>query len=232
VTEESGDPAVGEKEGTDRAKHQAPQIRQRHGEVIPVMNIKLGYFKTILKKHGNKYIKKFLWDNEFKNNKWNCIENTSSDLIYSYLEKYIKNGSILDLGCGSGNTGNELDFTAYKYYEGVDISKDAIEKAISRTRSNGRSWKNKYATADIMDYVPKEMYDVILFRESIFYFSMRNIKTMLSKYVLYLKHDGVFIVRIYNNKKYASILNLIEKYHCVLDKEIDINDNGTIVVFR
>ena len=65
MTEESGDPAVGEKEGTDRAKYQAPQIRQRHGEVIPVMNIKLGYFKTILKKHGNKYIKKFLWDNEF-----------------------------------------------------------------------------------------------------------------------------------------------------------------------
>jgi SAM-dependent methyltransferase len=58
-------------------------------------------------------MKRRLWNREFANGRWNFIENTSGDLIYGYIEKYCRGGSILDLGCGSGNTDCELDGDRY-----------------------------------------------------------------------------------------------------------------------
>ena len=41
--------------------------------------------------------------------------------------------SVADLGCGPGNTANELAETAYRNYIGVDISEEALAKAARRT---------------------------------------------------------------------------------------------------
>src|ERR1700674_5764890 len=82
--------------------------------------------RGLLQRYGTESMKRALWNSEFMGGRWNCLDDTSGDCVYPYVEKYARNGSILDLGCGSGNTGIELDVTAYQQYVGVDISDAAI----------------------------------------------------------------------------------------------------------
>ena len=83
--------------------------------------------------------------------------------------RYASNGSILDLGCGSGSTGNELDPAAYERYVGVDISDVAIAKAQQRTEENRRTDRNSYRAVRHLQLRAEPAFDVILFRESIYY---------------------------------------------------------------
>jgi SAM-dependent methyltransferase len=75
----------------------------------------------VLKRWGNTSKKQLIWDEEFSSGQWDYLEHTGDDPIYHYLEKYSNNGSILDLGCGSGNTGSEMNPKTYTSYTGVDI---------------------------------------------------------------------------------------------------------------
>src|SRR5262245_7357764 len=81
---------------------------------------------------GTGEMKRALWNKEFASGHWSNLENTVEDVIYYYLRRYCKDGSLLDLGCGSGNTGCELADNAYRDYTGVDISDVAIEFAQKR----------------------------------------------------------------------------------------------------
>jgi len=165
---------------------------------------------------GTSRIKRSLWNKEFAEGHWDFIENTADDIVYPYIEKYSRNGSILDLGCGSGNTGCELNSNSYREYTGVDISDVALRKASERSRTCGRAQKNHYVQHDIASYSPIRKYDVILFRESIYYIPRIRIKGMLERYARYLEPEGVFIVRWHDSKVGSEIVDfpfrVIEKY--------------------
>src|SRR5262245_18919549 len=96
--------------------------------VRKVRNIVRGFLQA----YGTTKVKRHLWNTEFSRGRWDCLDRTPCDCIYPYIEKYANNGSILDLGCGSGSTGSELDAIIYRYFIGVDISDVAIEKARRR----------------------------------------------------------------------------------------------------
>lgn len=149
-----------------------------------------------LKSYGPSGIKKILWDKEFSGTKWDFINNTEGDCVYENLEKYAKGGSILDLGCGPGNTANELSAEAYTKYIGVDISGAALAKARRRTTETGRTNKNSFVLHDFVNYTPSEQFDVILFRESIYHVPINKIKETLDHYAKFLKSEGVFVIRI------------------------------------
>jgi len=185
----------------------------------------------ILKKWGPSSTKKAIWDAEFSSGQWDYLENTSNDAIYDVLGKYSNDGSILDLGCGSSNTGNEMDVSRYKSYTGVDISESAIHRAVSRSINNHRQSRNDYVCADIFSYVPRMDYDIILFRESIFYIPKHQIKRVLDRYSHHLNATGVFIVRMCDRNRYRSIVQLIEKRYYVLEKS-PLPDSNIILVFK
>ena len=107
----------------------------------------------IVKKWGKPSTAKAIWDEEFARGQWEYLENTSEDIIYGYLDKYVNNGSILDLGCGSGNTGTELSISLYSKYTGVDISEVAIQRAVARSIKNGRHERNEYVCNDIASFL-------------------------------------------------------------------------------
>jgi SAM-dependent methyltransferase len=187
----------------------------------------------ILKLWGSTSKKKSIWDEEFSAGQWDRLENTSDDPIYFFLEKYCNGGRILDLGCGSGNTGNEMSTIKYDKYTGVDISESAIQRALARSERNCREEKNEYVCADISLYAPKKRYDIILFRESIFYIPKSKIGGVLDRYRDYLKETGVFIVSMRSNKqKSAPIVRLIERHYHVMDRSSLDNSNDVILVFR
>ena len=159
-----------------------------------------------------------LWDAEFSQARWDCLDITVGDCVYSYVEKAANGGSILDLGCGSGSTANELNPNTYRDYTGVDISAVALDKARIRTEKNGRIGKSQYFQSDVANYIPLQKFDVILFRDSIYYVARPRIKPMLDRYSKYLNQGGVFIVRMDGGNKRGSILEIIERNFDILKK--------------
>ena len=193
-----------------------------------------------LKSYGPTSIKKVLWDKEFSGTKWDFIDDTAGDCVYPHLEKYSQNGSILDLGCGPGNTANELSITAYRSYLGVDISEAALAKASRRTEENGRSDKNRFEQSDIISYVPSQQFDVILFRESLYHVPINKIKALLDRYSKYLTTGGVFIVRLgisdgkdgEAKKRPKAMVEVIESEFEVVEKSEYGKSRQTVIVFR
>jgi SAM-dependent methyltransferase len=188
--------------------------------------------RALLQRYGTKTIKTYLWNSEFSRGRWACLDSTPGDCIYSVLEKYAGNGSILDLGCGSGSTGNELAPT-YAHYTGVDISDVALETARKRSADNRRGEKNRYVHSDIVDYVPAQSFDVILFRDSIYYVERGRIKSMLDRYARYLNPDGVFIVRLAGVLEQSRrLLDIIEGSFEVVQCQLFDEPAAVVVVFR
>jgi len=189
--------------------------------------------RGLLQAYGPKSIKKSLWNAEFSRGRWACLESSPDDDVYPYIERYANNASILDLGCGSGSTGNELDIRTYQSYVGVDISDVAIGQARTRTAENGRAEKNRYFQSDIFSYAPDQLYDVILFRDSIYYIPTVKITTMLERYSKYLKESGVFVVRMWSaSGKYKCIVETIEQSFDVLDRHTFDQPETNVLVFR
>jgi SAM-dependent methyltransferase len=189
--------------------------------------------RAFLQAYGPRGVKRSLWNAEFSGGRWDCLESSGGDVVYPFIEKYANRGNILDLGCGSGSTGNELIVAAYSDYTGVDIADLAIEKARIKTKENCRADKNHYFQSDISTYTPTRQFDVILFRDSIYYVPPAKVRGMLERYSPYLKDDGVFIVRMWNVKgKYKLIVGTIERNFDVVEKYLSNEPSTAILVFR
>jgi SAM-dependent methyltransferase len=189
--------------------------------------------------YGPTGLKQRIWDKEYASNKWHFIDNTVGDCVYPYLEKYTRKGSILDLGCGPGNTANELAENAYGTYLGLDISEEALAKATARTKACGRTQKNRFTTGDFLAFEPDEKFDVILFRESMYHIPLNKIRSVLKHYSAYLTDGGLFIVRMNlgmgGKSKFrpTKMVDIIEKHYDVIEKGEHGGENAaTVVVFR
>lgn len=198
----------------------------------------LSRFQSALKSYGPSSIKRLLWDREYSGTKWNFAENSSDDCVYPVLAKYATNGSILDLGCGSGNTANELPATAYRDYVGVDISETCLEKARRRSMENGRAEKNTFASGDFLTYVPNRDFDVILFRESMYHVPIAKIPATIVHYSKYLSPRGVFIVRIATSEggkakaRPTQMISVLRKQFDVVEDLFFEESGATVIVFR
>ncbi len=203
---------------------------------MTVVRSTIGRLKNTLRgrvqRWGSLRLKGMLWNREYASGKWDCCENTSGDSVYSYIERYCNSGGLLDLGCGSGNTGNELPPNKYDYYTGVDVSRVAIERAALRSRQNGRGHLNQYFESDIASYVPSREYDVILFRESIYYIARSKLPSTLERYRRYLRRNGVFIVTVYARDAFGWIVRFIEENHTVVERYWPATSSEVFLVFR
>jgi len=189
--------------------------------------------RGLLQRYGTENIKRRLWNHQYAKGRWKCLDTMATDCVYPHLEKYVRDGSILDLGCGPGAVGNELNATAYRTYTGVDICDVAVEKARNRTAENRRADKNTYFQSDIFSYEPTEQYDVIFFGDSIYYFPHQQIADMLNRYSKYLKKDGVFVVRSWLLKdRQRAIISNIENEFDVVEKCFYHNAALCVIVFQ
>lgn len=198
----------------------------------------LTFMQSALKSYGPSGLKRILWDKEYSGDKWNFADHTAGDCVYSHLEKYAANGSILDLGCGSGNTANELAAHSYRTYLGVDISESCLSKARKRSQENGRADKNQFGCGDFLSYEPAQQFDVILFRESMYHVPFGKIKSTLDHYSKYLKDGGVFVVRMATvdhgrrKSRPTAMLGVIEREFTVVENCHYEKSGATVIVFR
>lgn len=193
----------------------------------------------MLKRYGPSGVKKRLWDKEFSGTHWDFINDTKGDCVYLHLEKYLQGGSILDLGCGPGNTANELSFDSYRSYVGVDISEAALEKARKRSIQNGRAEKNSFVCSDFLDYRPTEKFDVVLFRESMYHIPLGKVQPVLAHFAKYMNDGGVVVVRMntFNDKGQHKkrLLDAIDAMTeiCDLIESVQYGEGGpTVLVLR
>lgn len=196
----------------------------------------LNLMNSFLKSYGPSGLKKRLWDREFSSAKWDFIDDTAGDCVYSHVEKHAHSGDILDLGCGPGNTANELAANSYRSYLGIDISEAALAKAGRRTEATGRKQKNRFAQGDFLAYDPKQKFDVVLFRESMYHVPMGKIKSTLDWYTSFLKDTGVFVVRmgVSNSDRPKAMFDIMENEFEIIEKS-EYQKNGgnvTVLVFR
>lgn len=199
----------------------------------------LNIVRGLVKRYGPSKIKMLLWDQEFSGTHWDFIDNTAGDCVYPHLEKHLRKGSILDLGCGPGNTANELTDSSYTSYVGVDISEAALAKATQRTARNGRAGKNTFACSDFLSYRPTQQFDVILFRESMYHVPLNKVKPILSYFSKHLKKDGVFVVRMNisdpkggQKARLAAAIQIMETDFDVVEKAQYGESGPTVIVFR
>jgi SAM-dependent methyltransferase len=199
------------------------------------------FVRGFLLSYGPASLKKRVWDQEFSSTKWDFIDHTAGDCVYAYLEKYAHGGDILDLGCGPGNTANELAENAYQTYTGVDISDVALAKAIERSKENGREEKNSFIQSDFLGYNPPKNFDIILFRESLYHVPFGKVKPILDKFSKNLKNGGVFVVRLYAGGarpgkmkwRMKRKLDLIKReFDIVESRQFDTSGHPTVLVFR
>ena len=197
----------------------------------------LRFTRGFLLSYGPKPIKTLFWDREFSNGQWNFLDDTTGDCVYSHLERFSADRSILDLGCGPGNTANELA-PVYLKYVGMDISEEALAKARRRTEQNGRSHKNSFELGDFLSYVPPQKFDVILFREAMYHVPLGKVKKTLDRFSEYLTDGGVFIVRLYvlekGKTKYrpSAMIGIMEREFDVVEKSHYPESGSTVIVFR
>jgi len=201
----------------------------------------LTFVRGFLLSYGPARVKKLFWDQEFSSTKWDFIDDTKGDCVYVFLETYAHGGDILDLGCGPGNTANELAEASYRKYVGVDISEAALAKAVKRTKENGREGKNSFAESDFLGYKPAQNFDVILFRESLYHVPFGQVKPILDKFSKNLKDGGVFVVRLYVGDacpgkikwRVKRKLDLIKREFDVLEaRQFETSGYPTVLVFR
>ena len=200
-----------------------------------VLRFALGAFKS----YAPSGLKRIFWDKEYSGHKWDFADHTENDCVYSHLEKHAANGSILDLGCGTGNTANELATNAYETYLGVDISEVCLSKARRRSQENGRAAKNRFVWGEILQFSTPEKFDLILFRESLYHVPMGKIVSTLNRYSKNLRDKGVIVVRIYTADKDGTPKRRPTAMIGIIEKEFDVVENchyresgATVIVFR
>lgn len=187
--------------------------------------------RSATQRYGTRGLKTWLWDKDFSRGRYG--QSTEGDLVYPYLEKYASGGCILDLGCGSGNTGTELRAEAYREYVGVDISRVAVARGAAKSERAGRSRRNHYVCADILTYIPPRKFEVILFRDSIYYLPWPKIKATLDRYSSFVKESGVLIVRICDGLgRYKQIVDDIERNFAVIQRHESDQPSAVLLVFR
>jgi predicted TPR repeat methyltransferase len=191
------------------------------------------FWRRLIQQYGTDAAKRTIWDMEYSQGRWNCLDAMAGDCLYVHIERHANSGGILDLGCGPGTTGSEINASAYSNYTGVDISKVAIEKARLRSSLNRRSHKNDYIVADILSFVPRQKYDVIVFGDSLYYLPFSQIPSILQRYSGYLTESGVLLVRIYDpEKRHAAIIHAIEENFDVLDRATYSCSQVSVIALR
>jgi SAM-dependent methyltransferase len=196
------------------------------------------FARGFLLSFGPRSVKRSFWESEYKTTKWDFADHTDGDPVYTHLERYAKNGSILDLGCGSGNTSNEIADSAYSRYLGVDISSEALAKAAKRSEQSGRASKNCFRQSDFMGFHTLERFDVVLFRESMYHVPISRIRPLLAKYSQYLKDEGVFIVRLCTQengktkRRPSEMIETIANYFEVVERSKHSDRGIVVIVFK
>lgn len=195
------------------------------------------FLRAALKRWGASATKRKIWDREYAAGKWRAIDprecdDRQRDMVYGLLEFYARAGDLLDLGCGTGSTAKEME-NVYHSYLGVDISPIAIRRAEENIRQDdAKASKTVFTAADIATFSTDRRFDVILYRECLYYFPLAQIKLLLAGHGRFLRPNGVFILRLHDRRRFHKIVSYVCEAYSVVERLAPSSDGAIVLVFR
>jgi 2-polyprenyl-3-methyl-5-hydroxy-6-metoxy-1,4-benzoquinol methylase len=135
-----------------------------------------------------------LRDNEKENRKdgWNRLRDASESVRYQavrgLIEKYVRYGFVLDVGCSQGILQEGL---TYGRYVGIDSFAEPILRAAVKSDE-----RTAFHHADGSGYVPDQPPDAVVLNEVLYY--LPEPLAVMTHYANVLAPDGVVIVSVYS----------------------------------
>jgi 2-polyprenyl-3-methyl-5-hydroxy-6-metoxy-1,4-benzoquinol methylase len=135
-----------------------------------------------------------LRDNEKENRKdgWNRLRDASESVRYEavrgLIEKYVRRGFVLDVGCSQGILQEGL---TYGRYVGIDSFAEPILRAAVKSDE-----RTTFHHADGSNYVPDQPPDAVVMNEVLYY--LPEPLAVVTHYANLLAPGGVLIVSVYS----------------------------------
>lgn len=157
-----------------------------------------------------------LWETQYRTGSWRYLEKADELGRYmtlaGYLAHFKPNGTVLDVGCGTGLLFERYQPYGYSKYVGLDLSEAALAKLIPF-----QDQRTVFVQADAERYEPTESYDVIVFNEILYY--LDHPLSAVARYAQVLKPQGLLIVSTYANDGWAmAILHRLKASYAVVDE--------------
>ena len=147
------------------------------------------------------------WDEQWKAGQWSYmdtvpVERSKIAIVGVLANMYVNSSSntitnttpipVLDVGCGEGSFADFLPNQMQQGYVGIDISKQAIDKARLK-RPN-----LKFINSGVHQFIPhhNRKFNLISFADMLYYVDHKNVMKQFNDY---LKDDGVVIICIFYN---------------------------------
>jgi SAM-dependent methyltransferase len=183
-------------------------------------------FHYFLTRYGSPHIKKICFNEKFTSGEWH-FDRKPGDELSTIIECKAGKGKILILGCGAARLCQVLPEDCYESILGIDISTVAIEEARKHAKS-----KMKFIAADILSYKYEDVYNVILFSESIYYLTKGDRQKLLQTCKKQLSQKGVIIVTIAEPQRYKNILHEIREQSQVFEDRTFQESKQHLIIFR
>lgn len=178
----------------------------------------LQFFKQLISRN-----KKQQWDKQYARGTWDTLKSPLEEerfgAVRQLIAKYSRKGSILEVGCGEGILQSTLDPHLYTGYLGIDISEVAIQKAAYLENAHVH-----YRYADMEKFIPEQLYDIIVFSETLYYAA--NPLQLMQLYMEYLQPGGVLIVSVFENPRNKKAMDLINGSFPFTEEIITSNARG------
>lgn len=171
-------------------------------------------------------VPKDTWEKQYSSGAWDYLESEKERehyvAIVDFLKKHIRQGEVLDIGCGTGvlyKYLNSSDAINHKMYYGIDISENAVMTA----RENYNDVH--FSVLDYQTENIKKVFDCIIFNETLYYFE--NAGNTLKKCINEnLQKDGKVIVSMVDYGHHHLIWGFIDSNYLVLDQKTVTNEDG------
>jgi 2-polyprenyl-3-methyl-5-hydroxy-6-metoxy-1,4-benzoquinol methylase len=135
-----------------------------------------------------------LLDEQYTSSEWDYLRSLGEAPRFGVVAVYCRilasGGSVLEVGCGEGFLSEHLGGDDYGYFEGIDISAVAIERAQEHADE-----KTTFRCADAESYVPERQFDLIVFNEVLEYFD--DPLRLVRRYDDHLKPGGCMVVSMF-----------------------------------
>lgn len=147
------------------------------------------------------------WEDQYRGGAWDFLHRPDERPRYRALADLLRDldpaSTLLDVGCGDGLLFEELVATDIAGYTGVDLSREAVDRAEGRIADP----RARFVAADGEAYVPDRAYDAVVFNESLYYF--RNPLATVERYLPFLTGNGRLVVSMYATPRTEAIARLL-----------------------
>lgn len=157
-------------------------------------------------------------DAEYAAGKWEYLGGLEELARFSVVAGYCRflkpGGAILELGCGEGLLLERLEERSFSRYVGVDVSAEAIRRAVNRSGGVG-----SFFSADAATYAPAGPFDLVVFNEVLEYFD--DPLATVARYELALASDALLVVSMFDGLDTARARHIwkrLGKRYAVVDR--------------